>query len=351
MRALRLTAWKSDPELVEVEVPTPGPGEVLVRVGGAGACHSDLHLLYEFEDGVLPYGPGFTLGHENAGWVHAVGAGVEDVAPGQAVAVFGSWSCGRCPRCKVGLENYCEDPGSTRAPGGGGGLGWDGGMADFMLVPHARLLVPLPEGLSPAQAAPLADAGLTPYHAITRSLTKLGAGSTAVVIGVGGLGHIAVQLLKILTPATIVAVDQREQSLALARRFGADHAVLAGDEAVTAVKDLTGGQGADVVLDFVGIDQTLATAARMARALGDITIVGVGGGTLPVGFFRTANEVSVQTMNWGSLPELREVLTLAALGKLTPLVTTYSLDEAPEVYARLHRGEIEGRAVIVPHTE
>jgi propanol-preferring alcohol dehydrogenase len=350
VRALRLTAWKSDPQLVEVPEPVPGPGEVVVRVGGAGACHSDLHLLYEFEDGTLPYGPPFTLGHENAGWVHAVGDGVEDVAVGQAVAVFGSWSCGRCARCRVGMENYCEDPASAKAPGGGGGLGWDGGMADFMLVPHSRLLVPLPDGLAPAQAAPLADAGLTPYHAVTRSRQKLGAGRTAVVIGVGGLGHIAVQLLKVLTPATVVAIDRREQSLALARRFGADHAVLAGDGAVDAVRDLTRGQGADVVLDFVGVDQSLATAARMARALGDITIVGVGGGSVPVGFFRLANEVSVQTMNWGSLPELREVLDLAAAGKLMPVITTYALDEAPEVYARLARGEIEGRAVIVPQS-
>ena len=182
------------------------------------------------------------------------------------------------------------------------------------------------------------------------SRQKLGAGRTAVVIGVGGLGHIAVQLLKVLTPATVVAIDRREQSLALARRFGADHAVLAGDGAVDAVRDLTRGQGADVVLDFVGVDQTLATAARMARALGDITIVGVGGGSVPVGFFRLANEVSVQTMNWGSLPELREVLDLAAAGKLMPVITTYALDEAPEVYARLTRGEIEGRAVIVPQS-
>ncbi len=349
MRALRLTAWRSEPQLVEVQVPEPGPGEVLIRVGGAGACHSDLHLLHEFEDGTLPYGPPFTLGHENAGWIHAVGAGVEDVSVGQAVAVFGSWSCGRCPRCRIGMENYCEDPAATKAPGGGGGLGWDGGMADFMLVPHSRLLVPLPVGLSPALAAPLADAGLTPYHAVTRSQRKLGPGRTAVVIGVGGLGHIAVQLLKVLTPATVIAVDLRPEALLLASRLGADHAVLA-DASVEAVRDLTGGRGADVVLDFVGIDRTLAAAARMARALGDITIVGVGGGSVPVGFFRMANEVSVQTTNWGSLPELREVLALAAAGKLTPEITTFPLDEAPEVYRRLRRGEIEGRAVIVPHT-
>jgi propanol-preferring alcohol dehydrogenase len=184
MRALRLLDWKREPELVEVPEPVAGPGEVVVRVGGAGACHSDLHLMHDFEGGTLPWGPPFTLGHENAGWVHQLGEGVTGLEVGQPVAVYGPWGCGACGRCLVGQENYCERPADAPVPGGGGGLGLDGGMAEYLWVPSARHLVPLPPGLTPAQAAPLTDAGLTPYHAIRRSWPKLAPGSTAVVIGV-----------------------------------------------------------------------------------------------------------------------------------------------------------------------
>ena len=150
MRALRLEAWKSDATLTEVPRPVAGPGEVVVQVGGAGACHSDLHLMHDFSPGMLPWEPPFTLGHENAGWVDQVGAGVTGLEPGLPVAVVGAWGCGRCAHCRAGLETYCEDPAAAPVPGGGGGLGLDGGMADYLLVPDARHLVPLPAGLPPA---------------------------------------------------------------------------------------------------------------------------------------------------------------------------------------------------------
>src|SRR5262245_28908982 len=172
MRALRLRSWKSEPELVEVADPVPGPGEVVVKIGGAGACHSDLHLMHDFEGGSLPWGPPFTLGHENAGWVHRVGEGVSGLPVGQPVAVYGAWGCGDCVRCRESVESYCENPLQAPVPGGGG-LGLDGGMAEYLLVPSARHVVPMPEGLDPVQAAPLTDAGLTPYHAIRRSWPKL----------------------------------------------------------------------------------------------------------------------------------------------------------------------------------
>ncbi|HEY3486278.1 MAG TPA: alcohol dehydrogenase catalytic domain-containing protein, partial [Ilumatobacteraceae bacterium] len=162
MRALQLTGWQQPPEIREVPEPEPGPGQVVVRVGGAGACHSDLHIMDEFVDGMLPAVLPFTLGHENAGWVHALGAGVEGLEVGQPVAVYGPWGCGRCHRCRQGLENYCERQAEVGPPGGG--LGLDGGMAKLLLVPSARSLVPLGD-LDPAEAAPLTDAGLTPYHA------------------------------------------------------------------------------------------------------------------------------------------------------------------------------------------
>ncbi|WP_416906316.1 NAD(P)-dependent alcohol dehydrogenase [Micromonospora echinospora] len=349
MRALRLLAWKSEPELVEVDEPTPGPGQVVVRVGAAGACHSDLHLMHDFEAGAVPWNPPFTLGHENAGWVHALGSGVTGLEVGQPVAVYGPWGCGTCARCRSGIDTYCENPAGAPVPGGGGGLGLDGGMAEYLLVPAARHVVPLPEGLDPVQAAPLTDAGLTPYHAVRRSWGKLPPGSTALVIGVGGLGHVGVQILKATTAARVIAVDTKDEALALAREYGADLALRSGEQAVAEIRAATpGGRGADVVLDFVGVDATLRMGAACARTVGDLTIVGIGGGTLPVSYFSVPYEVSIQTTYWGSRPELVEVLDLGARGLVRPKITTFGLDEAVDVYRRLQAGEVAGRAVIVP---
>jgi alcohol dehydrogenase, propanol-preferring len=346
MQALRLTAWKTDPELQDVDDPEPGPGQVVIKVAGAGACHSDLHLMHDFEPGLLPWGPPFTLGHENAGWVEAVGAGVSGLSIGDPVAVYGPWGCGRCARCRVGMENYCERQAEIGAAGGG--LGHDGGMAPLMLVPNDRWLVPL-DDLDPVEAAPLTDAGLTPYHAIKRSLPLLGAGSVAVVIGAGGgLGHMGVQILKALTPATVIAVDQNQEALDRAATAGADHGVLSGDEAATQITEITKGRGVDVTVDVVGIDPTLALGAAVTRPLGHLTIVGIGGGTLPISFFSIAYEVSVATTYWGSIPELMEVITLAERGHIRPHVQRFDLAGAMDAYRAMQDGSLDGRAVIVP---
>jgi propanol-preferring alcohol dehydrogenase len=345
MRALRLTAWQHEPEFEEVADPEPGPGQVLVRVGGAGACHSDLHLLHDFPPGLLPFDAPFTLGHENAGWVEAVGAGVTGLEPGQPVAVYGAWGCGRCGRCLQGMDNYCERRAEfTRE---GGGLGFDGGMAPLLLVPTARHVVPL-DRLHPVDAAPLTDAGLTPYHAVKRSLARLVPGSTAVVIGVGGLGHMAIQILAAITGTRVVAVDQSPEALHLAQAVGAEHGVLAGDTATAEIRELTEGVGTDLVLDFVGADATIALAISVARPLSDVTVVGIGGGTYAFSFFTVPYEVSVATTYWGSLSELREVVALAEAGRIRAHVERFSLDDAPKAYTRMAEGTLRGRAVIVP---
>jgi propanol-preferring alcohol dehydrogenase len=341
--------WKSEPVLVEVDEPEPGPGEAVVRIGGAGACHSDLHLMHDFQAGALPWGPPFTLGHENAGWVHALGPGVAGLEVGQAVAVYGAWGCGSCGRCQVGVESYCENPAGAPVPSGGGGLGLNGGMAELMLIPAAaRHLIPLSDNLDPVAAAPLTDAGLTPYHAVRRSWPKLVPGSTAVVIGSGGLGHLGVQILQATTAAQVIAVDTRPEALALARDCGAEITLTPGADTASEIRDNSKGRGADVVLDFVGSDDTLALAAAVARSGGDLTIVGIAGGSLPVSFFALSYEVSIQTTYWGSRPELVEVLELAAAGLLRPKITTFGLDAAIDAYRAIQTGKLEGRAVIVP---
>ena len=345
MKALQLTEWQHEPELRDVPDPDPRPGEVVVRIGGAGACHSDLHVMHEFTEGAVSWKPPFTLGHENAGWVDAVGAGVDDVHVGQPVAVYGAWGCGQCHRCRQGMENYCERQAEIGTAGGG--LGLDGGMAPRMLVPSARLLVPLGD-LDPAEAAPLTDAGLTPYHAVKRSLPLLIPGSTAVAIGAGGLGHMAIQFLKALSPATVIAVDQRPDALRLAADLGADHGVLAGEDAVAEIRDLTGGKGAEVVLDLVGVDATLALAAGVVRPMGHLTIVGIGGGRLTVGWGVTAAEASVASTYWGSVPELIEVIALAAAGRVRAHIQRVALEDAMDAYRSMGEGTLDGRAVIVP---
>jgi alcohol dehydrogenase, propanol-preferring len=348
VKALRLVEWKSEPELVEINEPVPGPGEVVIRVGGAGACHSDLHLMHEFDGSTLPWGPPFTLGHENAGWIHTLGNGVSGLEIGEPVAVYGPWGCGHCDRCAIGVETLCDRPSEAPIPMGGGGLGLDGGMAEFMLIPAARFLVPLPEGLDPVSAAPLTDAGLTPYHAVRRSWAKLAPGSTCVVIGVGGLGHLAIQILRATTATQVIAVDSRGEALTVATSLGADLATLPSEDTPRQIREATDGRGADVVLDFVGSDSTLELGAAVVRMQGDLTIVGLGGGTLGVSFFSVPYEVSIQTTYWGSRPELHEVLNLGARNLIRPKIRTYPLEEAREAYRAMETGQFEGRAVIVP---
>ncbi|CAN5657349.1 NAD(P)-dependent alcohol dehydrogenase [soil metagenome] len=326
-------------------MPEPGPGEVLVKVGGAGACHSDLHLL-EAPAGSKAFTLPFTLGHENAGWVETMGPGATGFAPGDPVIVYGPWGCGLCMNCRQGIENCCQMPGKP-SPGGLGGT--DGGMAEYLLVPATRYLVPLGD-LDPREAAPLSDAGLTSYHAVQRSVHLLGPGSTAVVIGAGGLGQMAIQVLKALASATtVVAVDTAADKLKIATTMGADEALLSGDEAVTRIKDITKGQGAELVLDLVGVTQTLAMAAQVSRVLGHLTIVGLGNAALPVNFHSPAKECSVAAPFWGTIPELIDVVSLAQASKIKMLVEHFALDDAAHAYQLLHDGKIQGRAVITPN--
>lgn len=347
MKAFQLRQWQRAPELRDVPVPEPGPGEVLLKVGGAGACHSDLHIM-EWPAGTLPYKLPFTLGHENAGWIEKLGLGVAGFSMGDPVAVYGPWGCGYCYACRQGIEIYCENAATVHGGAAGGGLGLDGGMAEYMLVPAARFLVPL-TSLAPKEAAPITDAGLTPYHAIKRSLPLLTPRATAVVIGVGGLGHMAVQILRALTSVRIIALDIAEDKLKLAAEVGADATILSNADAPAKVAELTRGLGAELVLDMVGSETTLALAAKMARKMGHLTVVGIAGGILPFSFFTIPTECAVSAPYWGTLPELVELIALAEQGKIRSHNTYYSLDRAQEAYDAMRSGATPGRAVILPN--
>ncbi|MFK0117680.1 NAD(P)-dependent alcohol dehydrogenase [Streptomyces sp. NPDC090994] len=345
MKALQYRTIGAPPEVVTVPDPEPGPGQVLLKVTAAGVCHSDIAVMEWPAEG-FPYPLPLTLGHEGVGTVAALGDGVTGLSEGDAVAVYGPWGCGTCAKCAEGKENYClrADELGIHPPG----LGRPGSMAEYLLVDDPRHLVPL-DGLDPVAAVPLTDAGLTPYHAVKKSLPKLGPGSTAVVIGAGGLGHVAIQLLRALTSARVIALDVSEDKLRLAREVGAHETVRSDDRAVDAVRKITGPVGAQAVFDFVGVAPTVRTAAGVAGVEADVALVGIGGAPFPVGFGLTPFEVSVSAPYWGSRGELMEVLALARAGAVSVHTETYSLDDAPLAYERLHEGKVNGRAVILPN--
>ena len=320
--------------------PEPGPGEVLLKITAAGLCHSDLHIM-EWPEGTLPWSVPFTLGHEAAGTVAALGSGVAGLEIGEPVVVCASWGCGRCRNCRLGYENRCIE----RPELPGGGIGLDGALAEYLLVPSPRLLVSS-EGLDPAVAAPLTDAALTPYHAIKVSLPLLTPGSTTVVIGVGGLGHMAVQLLRALAPTRIIAIDARESAVALALAAGADEAYVSRDVDPAALRASIGRYGATLVLDFVGVDQTLALGASLLGSGGRLTLIGLGGGAFPTSGLPL--EWSVNRISNGTVPELEEVVELARRGDITLEVERIGLEDVIPTYDRLREGSIVGRAVAIP---
>ena len=343
MRAVRLTEWQSDPVVTEVPVPVPSGSEVLVEVGAAGLCRSDIHIMGSPE-GAYPYTLPFTLGHETAGRIAALGPGASGVEVGDPVVVYSRWGCGTCWQCANGRDNACAR--TQRGPHGGG-LGRDGGLAEYLIVPSARYLVPA-GGLDPVSAAPLTDAALTSYHAAKLSLGQLRPGTAALVIGVGGLGHLAVQILKAISPVRIVAVDVREPALEIARAAGADAALSADGLTPADVRAETGPDGASVVLDFVGNDATLALAAACVAQGGDVTFVGRGGGELRVAPGLVPYESTVRMPTWGTVAELAEVVALARAGVINSEAEVYGLDDAVSAYGKLRHGDVLGRAVVVP---
>jgi propanol-preferring alcohol dehydrogenase len=343
MQAVRLTAWEHPPEVCTVPRPAPGPGEVLLRVDGAGLCHSDLHLVH-WPAGSLPYDLPFTLGHEVAGTVIGLGGGAHGVEVGERVLVYGPWGCGVCPRCSLGEEHLCRR-GATLS-GRGCGLGRDGGLAEELVVPSPRLLVGIGD-LDPVAAAPLADAALTPYHAIRRALPLLVPGSSAVVIGVGGLGHVAVQLLRALSAARIIVVDTRPAALELALACGA-HVALAAEEATGKVLRRESGHAAALVIDCVGAEATLELAGQAVAPGGHVSILGMAGGTFPMRRGGVPMETTVVISNWGTRAELAEVVALAQAGTIGVEVEPIALADVPAAYERLEAGEARGRLVAAP---
>jgi len=346
MRALKLVS-PGKIELQEVAVPELGPEDVLVKVAGAGLCHSDLHILHMDES--WPFF-GNTIGHEAAGYVDSVGSDVTDLVQGDAVLVSVIWACGRCRACVEGRDNACEVAGSRNQFPTTPGIGPDGGMAEFIKV-NARHLDKLGT-LDPIAAAPLADAGVTPMHAINSARSRLTPGSTAVVIAVGGLGHMGLQILKATTGARIIAVDNDESKLAIARELGADLVLKSDSAAAQRILDETNGYGVDAVFDFVGVQPTVELATKIVAPEGVIRLVGLGGGSFP---FVAGSDgqalpwgVNVQRSYGGTRADQLQVIALAQQGKLAVEYVTYPLEKAEQAFADLEAGKVGGRAILIP---
>jgi NAD+-dependent secondary alcohol dehydrogenase Adh1 len=340
VKAALLREYHRPLELVERPVPEIAHvNEVLVRIGGAGVCATDLHAI----EGLMePAGVSLprVLGHENAGWVEQVGDLVTTVGPGDPVILYPPYSCGLCVPCRRGDDMHCVNHDFT-------GLSLDGGFAEHVLV-RERSVIKLPDGLSPAEVAPHADAGLTAYHAVRRMAHLMKPGTTAVVIGIGGVGHIAVQLARELGSSRVIAIDTEDERLALARELGADEAVSGGDGAAAAVRELTGGRGADATLDVIG-GETSKLALEALRVGGHAAIIGARAGVagdLDRGLVLRKG-LRVTGINIGSRAMFESMNRAITTAKLKPAVDkTFPIDDAVAAYKEFATGRHFGKVVL-----
>lgn len=341
MRAVRVVGYHRNLELTEVPKPEiTGPHDVIVKIGGAGVCRTDLHILEgqwaEKSNVTLPY----TIGHENAGWVAAIGSAVTNVAEGDKVIVHPLITCGLCRACRSGDDVHCE---TSAFPG----IDTNGGYAEYLKT-SARSVVKIDDSLEPSDVAALADAGLTAYHAAAKAARRLTPRDRAVIIGAGGLGHIGIQVLKALSPAELIVVDRNADAVKLAVSIGADHGVVADGDHVEEILGLTGGNGAEVVIDFVGEGGSTAEGLTMTRRAGDYLVVGYGENVDVPTIDLVSAEKNVIGNLVGSYNDLADLMALAARGAVTLHTAKYALDDFQTAIDDLDNGRVRGRAILIP---
>ena len=341
MKAVRLHNFHEAPVVDDIPEPgISGPLDVILKVGGAGVCRTDLHIIEGQWDAAMGTPLPYVLGHENAGWVHEIGSAVTSVAPGDTVILHPTPTCGLCRACRAGQDMHCA---ASTFPG----LSCDGGMAEYLLT-SARACVKLDPSTRPQDVAALADAGITAYHAVRKAIPLLYPGTTCVLIGAGGLGHIGIQCLSALTATRIIVVDRNRDALKLAEQLGAHHTVVADGGQVPAVSELTGGAGADVVFDFVAEQGAERDGWAMTGRAGSYYVIGYGGTTHIPTLDIISTERNVVGNIVGTYNELAELMVLAEAGKVTLHTRTYPLEQAAEAIADLDAGRVRGRAILVP---
>lgn len=329
--------------VVYEDVPDPrieGPNDVIVRIGGAGVCRTDLHIIEGLwrnnSDVQLPY----IMGHENAGWIEEIGPAVTGFKVGDPVICHPLVTSGHCLACRRGNDMHAEE---SAFPG----VNVNGGYAE-LLKTGQRSLIKLPKTLTPKDVAPYTDAGLTAYRACKKAATHLLPGQYVVVIGVGGLGHIGVQVLRAMCAARIIAVDRSDDALELAGKCGADFTVRATGDQVEQVLAMTGGHGAEAVIDFVGEGSAISEGLAMTRNDGAYYIVGYGGKLEIPTIDMITSEKRIIGNLVGTYPELVELMALADQGKVHLSTAEYRLQDANQALLDLHHGKIHGRGVLIP---
>ncbi|MER5460533.1 NAD(P)-dependent alcohol dehydrogenase [Streptomyces sp. NPDC002668] len=341
MKAVQVIEYDEPPVLVDVPDPQiTGPLDVIVKVGGAGVCRTDLHILegqWSDKSGVvLPY----TIGHENAGWVQEVGQAVTNVKVGDPVILHPLVTCGLCRACRAGDDVHCMN---SAFPG----IDTDGGYAEYLKT-TARSVVALDPSLEPASVAALADAGLTAYHAVAKAARVLRPGDRAVVIGAGGLGHIGIQVLRALSPVEMIVIDRSPDALALAKELGAEHTLVADGSESGRVLELTGGHGAEAVLDFVGEGGAVETGVACLRRNGNYYVIGYGGRLDVPTIDVISTEINFIGNLVGSYNDLSELMVLAAQGKVSLHTQRYPLASFRDALEDLSAGSVRGRAILIP---
>jgi propanol-preferring alcohol dehydrogenase len=317
VRAVVLPAFHTPLELEDRAVPQAADGQVLVKVLACGVCHSDLHVVEGYFSGSpLP----LVLGHEITG----------ELEDGQRVMVYAPWGCGECRFCRATEEMICPD-------GREAGMLQDGGYAEYVRVPAQRYIYPIGD-LDPVTSAPLACGGLTAYRAVKHARPWLGKGARGLILGAGGLGQFGIQFARLLTDGSVVAGDpsavKRERALELGAEAAADPADLEGPF--------------DVVLDFVGTDETLALAASLVDRKGAVIVIGLFGGRIPFGLGAVPHEAHFLSSIWGSRDELAELIALAQRETIEHTVEALPLEQAQTAHDRLRAGDTRGRLVLVP---
>ncbi|MFI1397113.1 NAD(P)-dependent alcohol dehydrogenase [Streptomyces sp. NPDC020681] len=341
MKAVQVIEYDEPPVLVDVPDPQiTGPLDVIVKVGGAGVCRTDLHILegqWSDKSGVvLPY----TIGHENAGWVQEVGQAVTNVKVGDPVILHPLVTCGLCRACRAGDDVHCMN---SAFPG----IDTDGGYAEYLKT-TARSVVALDPSLEPASVAALADAGLTAYHAVAKAARVLRPGDRAVVIGAGGLGHIGIQVLRALSPVEMIVIDRSPDALALAKELGAEHTLVADGSESERVLELTGGHGAEAVLDFVGEGGAVETGVACLRRNGHYYVIGYGGRLDVPTIDVISTEINFIGNLVGSYNDLSQLMVLAAQGKVSLHTQRYPLASFRDALDDLSAGAVRGRAILIP---
>ncbi|OBA74925.1 alcohol dehydrogenase [Mycolicibacterium elephantis] len=348
MRAARMYGYQQPLKLEEIPIPDIEPGQVLVKVGGAGMCRTDFQLIdgYFGTDMPLPATPG----HEIAGTIDRVGADVPAAAglsEGDHVVVFGPQGDGSCRQCRRGNEHICNQ-------GHWIGFGPHGGYQEYVPVAYQQL-IKVSGQLSALSLAPLTDAGLTPYRGLKklRAAGVLGPGTTLAVMGVGGLGAYAVQYAKLLgAGATVVALARNDEKLALARENGADHTINIGDRTGEQVRDAleqaTGRREFDAVIECAGAQNSIRLAFELLATEGAVATVGLVGNRVDMPLFPlVSREYTLFGSFWGNYTDLTEVVALAEAGMIKDSVTQVRFEDVNDHIEALGRGDFVGRAVIV----